>query len=201
MSSQGLTWLDCLCACNPFWCDDSTEYLDILENNDHYLFQEGELDNNKTSTSFLLDRDYNPLGEYYKIFDTLDTLNSGKSEMTQSQFQSIRDRLFSNDGLEYTALHSDLILYRLYIRSLPHGEEKIDSIKEYEYYRGEYNSFILGTDEQSAKLYLKNARTKSNNGDIRLFDYQRAIYFTHLTKEKNAIRMEYVNFCDSIRNK
>lgn len=207
MMNQGLTLTECLCLCNPCWCEDSDDYLFLNEDQDNegpFLFQEGELLQNKKvllkeeDDNLELETNYDPMREYYNAFHTLGEKISNHVP-SRLQFESIQSDLKKAQGRGYLSLNTHLVHFRLYVCALPVTDpERLILIKEYELYMNLFSTVSINTDYVSAKKYLKQARGNGRKVD-RLLAYERAIFYTHVTEEKNLLIEEYCQFCNLLK--
>lgn len=217
---RGPTALECLCYCNPFWCDSDSDddyESDYDHDNEEIVFSrlvinesppvdDGPFLIDIIDLPFSLPRNYNPVEEYYRAFDSIDTgdagpLSSHYTKVNTKEFISIRGNLEAAQGREYPTLHSDLIYFRIYIASLLYCPEKLRLIKEYEEFRDKLHVFTSDNHMADAKLFLKNARDNKNGLEQRLIYYQKAIYYTHNIQKKNSLKLEYIQFCDNLKIK
>lgn len=210
--NQGLTLLECVCLCNPCWCEDSDDYLFLSEEHDRdqgpFLCEDGELsgalsrfqdhETKEEEDLLVLGPNYDPMKAYYEAFHTIGEKVSNHVP-SKLQFESIQKDLKKSQGKGYLSLNSHLMYFQLYVCSLPPTHpERMLLIKEYELYMNLFSPVSINTDSVSAKKYLKEARGKGRKGD-RLLAYERAIYYTHMTTEKNLLIQEYCQFCSSLR--
>lgn len=204
--NQGLTFVECLCLCNPCWCEDSDDYLFLSEGQEDegpFLFQEGELSKpNHIQVSLeedlTLEPNYDPMKEYYRVFHTLGEKISNHVP-SKLQFESVQKDLGRSQGRGYLSLNTHLAHFLLYVCSLRlEDPERLVLIKEYEMYMNLFYLVSMNTDCVSAEKYLKQARGNGRKVD-RLLAYERAIFYTHLTSEKNVLIDEYCQFCNTLQ--
>lgn len=204
--NQGLTFVECLCLCNPCWCEDSDDYLFLSEGQEDegpFLFQEGELSKpNHIQVSLeedlTLEPNYDPMKEYYRVFHTLGEKISNHVP-SKLQFESVRKDLTKSQGRGYLSLNTHLAHFLLYVCSLSlEDPERLVLIKEYEMYMNLFYLVSMNTDCVNAEKYIKQARGNGRKVD-RLLAYERAIFYTHLTSEKNVLIDEYCQFCNTLQ--
>lgn len=198
--NQGLTFVECLCLCNPCWCEDSDDYLFVGEEDvGPFLYQEGELDRVSLKTpkeeEFVLAKDYDPMKEYYNHFHTLGEKVSNHVP-SKLMFEQILCDLKKSQGRGYLSLNTHLVHFNLYVCSLPlEHPERLILIKEYEIYMNLFLKVSINTDSFYAEGYLKQARLKDARVVDQILSYERAIYYTHDTIEKNRLIDEFCQFC------
>lgn len=212
--NRGLTLIECLCLCNPCWCEDSDDYLFVTEEEEEqdtdgpFLFQEGELshgigrkkEEEEEEDVLILPMNYDPMREYYDAFHTLGEKITNHVP-SQIQFEGIVRDLKRAEGRGFLSLNSHLIYYGVYICSLPVShQDRYFLIKDYEIYMNIFVDIVINTDEESAKTNLKYARSHKNRKVDRLLAYERAIYYTHNTENKRVVINEYCQFCDSLKS-
>lgn len=205
--NQGLTFLECVCLCNPCWCEDSDDYVFLSreeEDEGPFLCEDGELTNSlsryeEVEDSFRLALDYDPMRAYYEAFHTLGEKISNHVP-SKLQFETIQSDLKKSQGRGHLSLNTHLAHFQLYVCSLPTTDpERLVFIKEYEFYMNLFSPVAINTDFTSAKKYLKQARAVNGRKVDRLLAYERAIYYTHVTTEKNLLIQEYCQFCHSLQ--
>lgn len=199
--NEGLTFVECLCLCNPCWCEDSDDYLFVGEEEGPFLYQEGELDQvslkkkDKGEEGFILTKDYDPMKEYYNHFHTLGEKISNHVP-SKVHFEGIVNDLKKAQGRGYLSLNTHLVHFNLYVCSLPvEHPERLVLIKEYERYMNIFLKVSINTDYFYAENYLKLARLEDARIVDQIIYYEKSIYYTHDTEEKNRLIDEFCQFC------
>jgi hypothetical protein len=195
--------VDYLCLCNPLWSDDDVDDDEVDANYLINLATDSDilLSARSDDDLFTLPATFDPMEDYYKSFNSLDTMSTNNAvvlSINDTLYNDVCNRLREGISEGYKSLNSDLSIFKISIKQHDKcDDDMIEKVKSYEYFMDKYDLYRK-QDEEHAELYLENARNTINRYEARVKYYKQAIYYTHDMTKKLAVRKEYITFCKSI---
>ncbi len=139
---------------------------------------------------------------YYRHFDTVEHHQS--EPIFVGSLDEERSVLFSchsddvNDRDKRPTIRRCLTRYQRSISATRDISEKKDLIDEYEIYKSKFDA-DNAEESEKAILHTISARDNSLNDTQRLMSYHRAIAFTNDLEKRNELKVEYREFCLSLK--
>ena len=163
-------------------------------------------------STFSLPEDYDPQREYvrhYLVDGYTPVYSTGSLVMRQDSFHSkvlIQHRAVLQEAMGERAqvsprdVRNALSRLALQIRVETDLEKRQGLITEYEAYKNELDR-DNPEDAEKARFSLNDARNTRLDPGERLGFYRNAVRYTNETSEKEKLRLEYVAFCERLKNR